>query len=292
MNGAARKTLTRVTPSTVRPMSTDGSPRSQAGVRLPDNLASVVAAKLGYYVYVLVDPRDEAVFYVGKGQGSRFLAHETEAVHSTGKSAKTDRIRDILASGFRPRVDIVRHGLADESTALLVEGAVIDALSPGLTNAVAGHGDGRQPLDELKVLYAAPALSSDVSPAVMVRLSQWESAPHEIEPGYMRREHGWRNGMSLTELADSTRAWWKISPESARRRGAQHAVAVFEGVTRGVFKIGDWIEPREDGRRAFSATPVTAGDVYAAYVGIVGKRLPTTRGSQNPITYWPTTRDN
>lgn len=31
------------------------------------------------YVYALVDPRDNAVFYIGKGKGRRMYEHEREA---------------------------------------------------------------------------------------------------------------------------------------------------------------------------------------------------------------------
>ena len=37
--------------------------------------ARVVEA-LGHYVYMLKDPRDEEIFYVGRGVGSRLFAHE------------------------------------------------------------------------------------------------------------------------------------------------------------------------------------------------------------------------
>ena len=151
--------------------------------------------------------------------GSRFGAHEKEAMASVGRSDKAARIREILAAGERPRVDIIRHALADDAAALLVEAAVIDALRPQLTNIVAGHGEGRLPLEELKVRYAAPLLGDDVPPALMVRLSSWQSGRLEIEPGYFQSGHGWRSGMSQIELADSTRAWWKISPKSGRWRG-------------------------------------------------------------------------
>jgi hypothetical protein len=266
-------------------MKTSGE-RSQS-LTLPPALRADVSDALGYYVYGLVDPRNEQIFYVGKGKGSRFLSHEREAVQGDGTSAKHERIRQILAEGVRPRVDVIRHGLPDDAAAFLVEAAVIDALSPGLTNAVRGRGDGRLPLDELKVRYAAPELTSDVPPAVLVRLSRWRNAPEEIEPGHFRAGNGWRPDMTSTELADSVRAWWKINVRSVERRRIKHAVAVVQGVTRGVFEIGTWLTPRADGRRAFAATPIVEGPLFDAYVGQIGKRVTAAKGSQNPITYWP-----
>ena len=38
-----------------------------------------VQEAIGYYVYVLVDPRTKQVFYVGKGKGNRVFDHEREA---------------------------------------------------------------------------------------------------------------------------------------------------------------------------------------------------------------------
>ena len=34
-----------------------------------------VAEQLGHYVYLLIDPRNHAIKYVGKGSGNRPLAH-------------------------------------------------------------------------------------------------------------------------------------------------------------------------------------------------------------------------
>ncbi|CAB4773425.1 MAG: hypothetical protein F2723_02170 [Actinobacteria bacterium] len=42
----------------------------------PNHLPREVARLLGpYYVYALVDARDNTIFYVGKGTGARPLAH-------------------------------------------------------------------------------------------------------------------------------------------------------------------------------------------------------------------------
>lgn len=50
------------------------------------------------YVYHLVDPRDGAVFYVGRGKRDRILAHEKEASKGL-MTRKCQRIREIWASG-------------------------------------------------------------------------------------------------------------------------------------------------------------------------------------------------
>lgn len=62
-----------------------------------------VVEKLGYYVYLFIDPRSGQVFYVGKGVGSRCFAHIREARKtardSKGHYEKLSTIRDIEESG-------------------------------------------------------------------------------------------------------------------------------------------------------------------------------------------------
>ena len=256
----------------------------------PDPLPLEVAGRLGpYYVYVLVDPVDESVFYVGKGSKQRLLAHGREAdlaVDAGRVSSKLHRIRAIRETGYEPRVDVVRHGL-DESQALLVEAALIDSLE-GLTNAADGHGaaQGRKPLSEYVARYGAPPVAADAPAVVLIRVGRWREMDEEMEPGVWRHGNGYRVGISQRELVDSARGWWKISPTSIQRRGIRHAVAVHDGVTRVVMEIGSWTQ-REDGRRAFTATPVLDGPIFDAWVGSLGRRVTFTAAARNPIVYWP-----
>lgn len=68
-----------------------------------------VAGELGWYVYTLRDPRDDTVFYIGKGKGNRAYQH---ARHAAGGSslldAKRGLIREIHATGRQVIVEIVR----------------------------------------------------------------------------------------------------------------------------------------------------------------------------------------
>jgi hypothetical protein len=95
------------------------------------------------------------------------------------------------------------------------------------------------------------------------------------------------DALSERELYDSVRAWWRLSPTSAERKGVRHAVAVFAGVTRTVYHIGDWIDPRKDSRQAIAGGQVRSGQIFDAYYGPVGMRVPFAVHSQNATNYWP-----
>ena len=249
-----------------------------------------VAERIGpYYVYVLVDPRDDSIFYVGKGTGQRLLAHGYEALLKADpgpRSGKVARIREMRNAGREPRIDVVRSGLTEQE-ALLIEAALIDCVAQ-LTNKVAGHGaaEGRTSLGELVSRHGATDVDPKASPVILVRLGPWKDHYEEIEPGIFRPGHGYREGMSPDELAQSTRAWWaNISPTNVERRGIRHAVAVHGGVTRAVMIIGDWIQ--SGNRCAFAATALTRGPIFDEWVGPLGRRVSFKRGSQSPVTYWP-----
>lgn len=94
-----------------------------------------------FYVYELIDPRDHAVFYVGKGKGNRWKHHRREAV--SGKfSRKCDLIREIEESGASYDVRFVSEHLTEtaayEAEKLHIEQIGLDAL----TNVVPGGTGG------------------------------------------------------------------------------------------------------------------------------------------------------
>jgi hypothetical protein len=259
---------------------------NRAGAQLPPE----VADKIGpFYVYVLIDPRDNSIFYVGKGTGRRLLAHGQEAHMKQDlgpRSDKVKRIKEIRSIGYEPRIDIIRHGL-DEDDAFLVESALIASL-PTLTNVVSGHGasQGRLPLNELVRRIGATPIEPGAPPVLLIRLGPWQNETTEMEPSAFRKGHGYRDGISLHELADATRGWWRVDPTRVKRGHIRYAVAVYEGVTRGILVIGDWIT-RDDGRRAFIATPVTSGSIFNQWIGPLGRRIGFSQGNQNPVSYWP-----
>lgn len=90
-----------------------------------------------YYVYELIDTRDDKVFYVGKGSGDRWRQHEKDArkgVHGL----KCDLIRAILESGNQVESRIAKR-FTDEDEAFAYEKSLIASIGiDNLTNIASG----------------------------------------------------------------------------------------------------------------------------------------------------------
>ena len=181
------------------------------------------AEKLGYYVYWLRDPRDGAVFYVGKGEGDRLFQHVKclEADGAPGdESEKESRIRAIAAAGLHVEHAIVRHNM-DEKDALLLEAVLIDllpSLGAPLTNLVEGHGTGKYglaPPEELEALYAARELTiPDGLNAIFINVNV-----------QFRKPEG--------TLLERSQAAWKINLDNARK--VQMVLVHANGLVRGCY---------------------------------------------------------
>jgi hypothetical protein len=91
---------------------------------------------LGYYTYMLVDPRNNLPFYVGKGTGRRCYQHLTEARSGRNNSHKCNVIRKILSLGMEPVIKVVDSGLT-EAVAFELEEFLIQEL--GRHDKSSGH---------------------------------------------------------------------------------------------------------------------------------------------------------
>lgn len=95
-----------------------------------------VESKLQYYVYALVNPHADPVFYVGKGAGNHVFQHiaEAENKNACGTSEKLDQIRAIHATldaddkPLEVKHFIIRYGLTEE-VAFEIESTLIDFLT-------------------------------------------------------------------------------------------------------------------------------------------------------------------
>lgn len=195
----------------------------------PEPLDAHVCARLGAYVYALVDPRDRSIFYVGKGRGNRLYTHTWTALAQTATlaqmpedqrstagepaavtSVKLARIRDIYAAGYRVEHWILRHRItaadSDDGTAFQIEQSLIDALrlidvptaggARTLTNIAGGHTDTdhrAMRASHLAVLYGAqPAPLPLPQPSVVLRVNAAADPTWSDEQIYAATRGDWR----------------------------------------------------------------------------------------------------
>lgn len=213
----------------------------------------------GFYVYLLVDPRDEKPFYAGKGQCWRAWQHERDvrAGKPGANAKKIARIQEIVDAGLSPTIAIV--GVYDlESRALDREFKLIDA-SPGLLNVVpGGQGQGLSAKESARRMHArhlrmqrlrererkAAALADAQNRrAVLMAKARTEDERQEIE--------GWLNG-----LTGSTAERF-MAPQVARLRiQADKKVKVAADGKR----VRPTRQARQFGRRAFRDETMNPAD--------------------------------
>lgn len=115
-------------------------------------------------MYALVDPRDNEIFYVGKGSSNnRAFSHLAD---QTTEPDKNMRIAEIRSAGAEPIVDILRYGFETNEQVLDVEAAIIDAIGvEKLTNQIRGHGTirGRQTSQQVERLLGSTPVKIDSS---------------------------------------------------------------------------------------------------------------------------------
>jgi len=240
-----------------------------------DSIPRRVREKLGYYVYLYVDPRDDLPFYVGKGKGSRLLAH----LDDTTETEKVRRIAELRKLGLQPVIEILKYGLS-EREAFLIESASIELLGiDQLTNRVKGHNAEQQGRGRLEdIIHELDAEDVTIShPVILINISRL-----------------YRYGMSQTELYDATRGVWKVGP---RRTNADFAFCVFGGIVRAVYRIAAWVvagstmTSRDYSEKEYELSErfefvgkLAPDDIQHKYVGKSIKQY-FAKGAQNPIKY-------
>jgi len=187
-----------------------------------DRFPKSVAEKLKYYVYLYIDPRDNTVFYVGKGKNNRVFSYLKEK----SEKEKVLRIKEIIANGLKPKIEILVHGIEDEYTIKKIEASIIDLLDKdNLTNIQSGYESkefGRMTLEQIISLYSAERIKIQNNHKVIL----------------IRINKSFRYTLTPIELYDVTRSAWKINPE---RHKANYAFAVYNSIVQEVYKITTWL---------------------------------------------------
>lgn len=188
----------------------------------------------GYYVYALIDPRTDKVFYIGKGIGDRVFNHEIESNNSPdSEKIKLQTISSIEKAGLNIERVIVNWGLT-ESEAFAAEASLINLLNfiseIKLSNIVAGHHVHESlTVEEFELRYGAELLKEeDIKHNILVikinRLFHWDMTPKE--------------------LYDATRGNWIVSISRVRRE-IDYVFAVYNQLIVAVYKPDEWHYVRE-----------------------------------------------
>ncbi|MCO6045923.1 hypothetical protein NG895_18645 [Aeoliella sp. ICT_H6.2] len=231
--------------------------------------------RIKYYVYLYIDPRNEQVFYIGKGKGNRAFVH----LKGTRDNDKVRRITELRKLNLEPRIEILKYGLT-EKEALLVEATAIDLLDiSNLTNAARGHGS----------RYGARASVQEIA-------DRLDARPIKItEPVLLVNiSRAFHYGMSAVELYDATRSAWRLGN---KRVEVEYALPVYQGNVREVYQVTSWLPGGSSLRNDDYHGKRGSGPSRWEFVGILApeeiRRKYLNRsvekyfkqGSQNPVKY-------
>ncbi|MCQ2056789.1 MAG: hypothetical protein MJY75_01105 [Bacteroidaceae bacterium] len=196
---------------------------------------SVIEA-LQCYVYCLVDPRDNKIFYVGKGQGNRVFQHAINALDESADSLKLNTIRDVIKANLSVKYYIIRHGMTKDE-ALLVESVLIDVLTYNqfnlesvLTNIQSGHHQwdkGVKTIEEINTLYDCAEIVLGLTDR-LICININKTYNHVDVDSYGTRDNKY----------EATRKYWKLNGNRAKQ--ADYVLATYQGIVRAVFKPSRW----------------------------------------------------
>ena len=195
-----------------------------------NHFSQKVKESMNHYVYCLVDPRNDKIFYVGEGVNDRVFDHAKAAITETTETEKLNLIREIISEGKEVGHFIIRHGM-DIETAFEVEAALIDFLTYPhfnkdsiMANIVAGHHQwdrGIKTADEIEQTYAAEPL--EVNPN------------HRILCVNLNRTY--KKGNNIYDIA---RGDWPIAKNKCDK--VDYVLAIYGGIVRGVYQPETWEE--------------------------------------------------
>ena len=92
-----------------------------------------------YYVYLLKDPRDMSIFYIGKGKGKRMFAHVANAKKGKIDNVKKyQRIIEIHSAGFDVIAEKKYEGISEREAYKKEKELISEFKNMGITNIVGG----------------------------------------------------------------------------------------------------------------------------------------------------------
>src|SRR5574344_450292 len=237
--------------------------------------------QLGFYVYMLIDPRNNRPFYIGKGVNNRIFDHLHCALKDKDISnAKYEIIRDIVKDGKEVRHVVVKHRLRDEEEAYNVECSLIDAFNFfefGLTNIECGHNaadTGLMRTDEIIRKSTTKPLNHIADDCMIININA-----------------KYKRGCSDDNIYEATHATWRIGKKRVKK--IKYVLSEFRGLIIEVYEVKEWYPIERD----YSEKSQKYGQKYLGY-GFIGKlanddirnkyinkSIAKKKGQSNPVIY-------
>lgn len=181
-----------------------------------------------YYVYLLIDPRDNNIFYVGKGIKKRAEDHLKEKFNENEKYLKIKEIKD---SGNNVRIEILSRGLNKEE-AFKVETATIDLIGiENLTNINKGHHSktaGRISYEKYK--------NNGVT---TIKEENWNWLK-EKKGLIINIARSYSDKLTAEELYNKTRSAWQL--DKKRKEEVKYVLSVYKSVVKEVYEVKGWFK--------------------------------------------------
>lgn len=236
-----------------------------------------------HYVYALVNPIDQKIFYIGEGEGDRVFNHVQEASDNPdSEKTKLATIREIEKSGKKVLQYIIRSSLSKEE-AFFLEACLIDVLkfkdfklNAMLSNIVLGHHRDKEKLlieqfkttivttDELNSFYKTEPLMVFKHKVMAININKIYKNTSKLHPN----------------IYEAVRKSWRVNLTRAKQ--AELVLAEYKGVVRAIFRPQRWYS--EDGKRyMFEGEKVEDREIIDLYLNKTIERIP---GSISPVRYF------
>ena len=246
-----------------------------------------------FYMYGLIDPRNNQLFYIGKGKDNRVFEHEKESINSIDSDKlKLKTILEIKNAGLEVKKIIINSNLTEQE-AFVAEASLINAFNyisdTRLTNIDSGHHSSEAlSVEEFeKINGAIPLQENDIKHKILVikinQLYQKEMDEHSIY--------------------EVVRGIWRASIEKAKT--VDYVFGVYNSLIIAVYKPTKWFIcknakdklPRQDivldsklEKRIFfedecfeKGLPLDENQLF--YLNKSISELKINQTAQNPITY-------
>ena len=233
-------------------------------------LSPAILNQLNFYVYIISDPSDNEIFYVGKGRGKRVFSHLSDQ----SDNPKTTKIKEIRAKGLEPKIEFLVHGV-DDQTAKKIEAAIIDLIGKNkLTNKVRGYESsyfGRMDINQIRSKYESKR--ADITENVLL----------------IKLTDSFSYSMSPMDLYDYTRGIWIVAQR--RRETVTHAFAVYDGIIQETYNVASWFRAGTTFTNRVDIPAWQEMDRWE-FIGSISEEMREKYRYKSAAHYWPANAQN